>query len=102
MESVSGVWVRDMRHPFYRGRAAVPRWIGWSRLTIRDRGLPRSPAFVFAMTSPVYDRGRRVAMAYRPVRRRIRDSWTTLKRWFQRAEPEAPEDPYAYEIGIAS
>ncbi len=35
-------------------------------------------------------------MAYRRVRPRIRDSWTTLKRWFQRAEPEAPDDPYAY------
>ena len=35
-------------------------------------------------------------MAHRPVHRRIRDTWGTLKRWFQRAEPEAPEDPYAY------
>ncbi|HEY1220247.1 MAG: hypothetical protein ABSE42_04150 [Bryobacteraceae bacterium] len=35
-------------------------------------------------------------MAYRPVRRRIRDTWTALKRWFRRAEPETPEDPYAY------
>ena len=46
--------------------------------------------------SPLYDLGRRAVMAYRPVQRRIRDTWTALKRWFQRAEPEAPEDPYAY------
>ena len=35
-------------------------------------------------------------MAYRPVHRRIRDTWTAVKRWLQRAEPEPPEDPYAY------
>ena len=35
-------------------------------------------------------------MAYGRVHRRIRATCTTLKRWFQRAEPEAPEDPYAY------
>lgn len=46
--------------------------------------------------SPLYDRGRRVDVAYRPIHRRIHDTWTALKRWFQRAEPEAPEDPYAY------
>jgi hypothetical protein len=52
--------------------------------------------FTIAIGSPVYDRGRRVAMAYRPVHRRIHDTWSKMKRWFQRAEPEAPEDPYAY------
>ncbi|MFY9727587.1 MAG: hypothetical protein WB579_19720 [Bryobacteraceae bacterium] len=35
-------------------------------------------------------------MAYRRVRRPIRDTGTTLKRWFERAEPEAPEDLYAH------
>lgn len=36
-------------------------------------------------------------MAYdRPVHRRIRDTWSKMKRWFRRVEPEAPEDPYAY------
>jgi len=35
-------------------------------------------------------------VAYRPVHRRIRDTWKAVKRWFQRAEPEPPEDPYAY------
>lgn len=35
-------------------------------------------------------------MTDRRVRRPIRDTWMALRRWFRRAEPEAPEDPYAY------
>jgi len=33
-------------------------------------------------------------VAYDRVHRRIRDTWTALKRWFQCAEPEAPEEAY--------
>ncbi len=44
----------------------------------------------------LYYRGRGATVADRPFHRRIRDTWTALKRWVQRAEPEAPEDPYAY------
>jgi len=67
-------------------------WFGAAKLSRSLAARRPSPKRI---TSLLYDRGRRAAVSDRPVHRRIRDTWTAAKRWFQRAEPEAPEDPYA-------